>query len=216
MFKSILCSIAIVSCLTGTLALAATIDVTVGGTSGPWLYQPGGLNQLFIYGEGTILSPTIVDNSSGLSIVFGQQLTINYLSGLVTSAVKNLSQLPYVTAQGYTGYAANDNQGGDVFPSYFMPTSEYPIYITELVGTFADGDGNIVGTPFPVGLSATVPVPAGASQLQLGVNDNLLQDNGGDWQVEVSDSAVPEPGSLAGVVFLAAGSLVVRRRFTAS
>ena len=69
----------------------------------------------------------------------------------------------------------------------------YPpdINLMELVGTFADGSGKIVGTPFFVGASRTRIVPVGATQLQLGINDDVYNDNGGSFLVSVTN--VPEP-----------------------
>ena len=71
----------------------------------------------------------------------------------------------------------------------------YPpdINLMELVGTFTDGAGKIVGTPFFIGSNRTRIVPVGATQLQLGVNDDVFNDNGGSFLVSVTN--VPEPGT---------------------
>ncbi len=156
-------------------------------------------------------SPTIITSASGISVSPSQQLTITYLSG---TEVAGPGFSP-VDAQGNTNFAANDGTGNGfgVFPSFYMPSAEYPIYLSELVGTFADSSGDIVGTPFPIGLSATVTVPSGASQLQLGVNDDEYSDNSGFFDVQVSGTAVPEPASLS-VLALGVLSLMARRRRT--
>jgi hypothetical protein len=71
-----------------------------------------------------------------------------------------------------------------------------PKYLGEFVGAFANSSGQVVGTPFAIGDGpATFIVPAGASQLQLGVNDNLFSDNTGSWNVNVT--MVPEPSTCA-------------------
>ncbi|MGO9061547.1 MAG: hypothetical protein ACLQU2_29855 [Candidatus Binataceae bacterium] len=68
-----------------------------------------------------------------------------------------------------------------------MPASDYPINLVELVGTFADSERTIAGTPFPVGDGpTTLKVPSGATQLQLGANDCLFSDNSRLWGVTIS------------------------------
>ncbi len=76
---------------------------------------------------------------------------------------------------------------GTYFLSRFMPASDYPINLVELVGTFADSERTIAGTPFPVGDGpTTLKVPSGATQLQLGANDCLFSDNSRLWGVTIS------------------------------
>jgi hypothetical protein len=79
----------------------------------------------------------------------------------------------------------------------------YPIYLVELVGTFADSTGAIVGTPFALGNGPTdIIAPAGATELLLGINDDIYSDNTGSFLVDVTGPgaaippSVPEPGSL--------------------
>jgi hypothetical protein len=79
-----------------------------------------------------------------------------------------------------------------------------------LAGTFADGTGQIVGTPFNIGDLGELTVPAGATQLQLGVNDTKFSDNTGSWQIQVSEQ-VPEPASFC-LLALGSISLLGRRR----
>ena len=68
----------------------------------------------------------------------------------------------------------------------------------ELVGTFTDSSGTIVGTPFAIGDSSTLVVPAGATQLELGVNDAGYFNDGGSLSIEVSGSpASPSPPFVA-------------------
>jgi len=66
------------------------------------------------------------------------------------------------------------------------------MYLVELVGTFADSKGAIVGLPFPLGNGPTVlTIPGGATQLQLGANDGLYADNGGSWTISITGMASP-------------------------
>src|ERR1019366_10554706 len=86
-------------------------------------------------------------------------------------------------------FTANNPAPG-IAPSYYMSNVASPIYLGELVGTFTNGAGTIVGIPFPIGDGpATVYVPAGAAQLQLGVNASVFSNNTGFWLIQVSASA---------------------------
>jgi hypothetical protein len=144
----------------------------------------------------------------------GGQYTIQYISGTTSSGGIFTS---FYDANGNPGYVTNMNGGtsDNHFPSYYFNPATYPTYLAELVGTFADSSGDIVGTPFPIGDLATVTAPAGATQLQLGINDDIYHDNSGSLQIQVS--AVPEPSSfiLLGVV-AAFGFIAYRWRRRAS
>ena len=182
--------------LSGTVK-AASLVVNVNGKSGPWLpsiNSPG-----YVYGVNDQVAPSVIDSSSGISFGVGNTITIEYIDGL-TSAWSTGSN--FANANGHTTYVSNANSGssGEVFPSYYIDSSEYPAYLMVLIGTFADSSGVIVGTPFKVGngpFNAIVPV--GASQLQLGFNDDVFGDNRGSINVLVSGTSVtpaPEPSAM--------------------
>ena len=108
---------------------------------------------------------------------------------------------------------------GKRFPSFYMNPATYPINLGELVGTFADGSGVIVGTPFTIGNGPDpVTIPAGATRLQLGVNDDKFADNVGFWDIQVSGpgqvSGVPEPSTaaLCGFALIGLGFVAYRRQ----
>jgi hypothetical protein len=176
--------------LTGSLAARAKADfVNVDGKSGPWEYN-GGLNTSSQYGVGDQLPPTIVTSVAGINLVPEQTLELVYQSGTVSGGVG----LPFFDARGDPSQPNPPPTGNGRFPSFYMSSSN-PINYVELVGTFADNQGRIVGSPFAVGDGSTVlTVPSGAIQLQLGVNDNLFSDNSGSWVVRIS--SVPEPSTL--------------------
>jgi len=88
---------------------------------------------------------------------------------------------PFTDAGGDTTAPLNNYKWFEIGPSYYMNPATYPIYASELVGTFANSDGQIVGTPFAVGNLGTFTIPTGATQLQLGVNDVGYGDNYGSW-----------------------------------
>jgi hypothetical protein len=177
--------------LTGSLTARAKAElVNVDGKSGPWEYN-GGLNTSFQYGVGDQQPPTIVTSVAGINLVPAQTLKLVYQSGAVSGGVG----LPFFDAGGDPSQPNPPPTGNGRFPSFYMSSSN-PINYVELVGTFADNQGRIVGSPFPVGDGPTVlTVPSGAIQLQLGVNDNLFSDNSGSWVVSIS--SVPEPSTLS-------------------
>ena len=83
------------------------------------------------------------------------------------------------------------------------------------MGTFATNTGAIVGTPFKIGDGPTVlTIPGGATQLQLGVNDDKFADNTGFWSVQVSGpgsvTGVPEPNAAWLCAFGVCGLIVTR------
>lgn len=108
---------------------------------------------------------------------------------------------PLYDASGDHSYTANNNPGssGRYFPSRYFSPADYPAYLSALVGTFANGAGQIVGTPFLIGNLRSVVVPVGATRLQMGINDDIFHDNSGSLTVQVTGpslSSVPEPGAL--------------------
>jgi len=194
---------------------AGTIDVTVNSTDEPW--DPTlGANSSYAF---TIVAPggetgAAVVNSV-VSFTSGNQLVITYLSGQdETSPGAGLTDgMGYV----FDEWDSTDPNGA---PGDFIPTT--PIYLQEVVGTFTDGSGDIVGTPFVVGDGTTVTVPAGASALQLGINDNYYFDNSdapdNPLVFSVSDmgngtTQTPEPATfvLVGGALLAIGYRRTRR-----
>ena len=205
------------------LASAQTITVTktVDGTTGPWLFVDGGLNTAYQYDNVLqfnsfydyvfITPPTVFNAADGFRFAAGDNLTISYLSGGVAIS----SGGPYHDALGDTGYPLNNSAPSNYGPgpSFYMNPSTYPIYGGELVGTFADSTGQIVGTPFAVGLSGTFTIPVGATQLQLGVNDDLFGDNSGSWNIQVT--GIPEPTTWSllalGIVTILGGRRIRRR-----
>lgn len=191
------------------------VNLTINGTSGPWLWVSGGLNFAFAYSPagsdnaGSPAPPTIISATNGFHFTIGDTLTIQYVSGLVSYG-NNGS--PHVDANGDTNNPANFTTYDGGFPSNYM--SPYPIYEAQLVATFANSSGQIVGTPFAIGDFGTFTIPTGATQLQLGVNDNWFGDNSGAWIVDAMEN-VPEPTTdvlmLMGIVGL--GVMARRQRW---
>jgi hypothetical protein len=176
-------------------AQTASATVTVDGTSGPWQWVSGGLNTAYqyAYGFGNTpgTPPTVIGAGNGFPFSVGDNLTIGYVSGL---SVFVGYYGPGYDANGVTNDALNNKLDGyPPAPSYYMNPSTYPIYLGELVGTFANNSGQIVGTPFGIGDFGTLTIPTGATELELGANDDDYGDNRGSWQIQITEVAVPEP-----------------------
>jgi hypothetical protein len=193
------------------IAVATTniaVTATVNSRSGPWDYVNGGLNTGYQYGVGDQTAPTMISAANGFGFSAGDSLTIQYVSGTVAAGSPGY---PFVDALGETDTPLNNSV--DLFhgagPSYYMNPATYPIYLVELVGTFAASNGAIMGTPFAIGNSRTVTVPGGATQLQLGVNDNLYSDNFGSWTIQITGpAAISEPSTCASVPAVASGGVL--------
>lgn len=179
-----------------------------------------GLNYPFFFSglqDGT--APTSVDSSRGFAFFPGGTFTITYTGGTVSAfggqlntyadangllnaffsyPTKNYGPLPPGPAPNYP-FVMNSPGVGYYYPTLYTllgadPTSTY--YLGCLLGTFADATGSIVGQPFFIGDGpTTVTVPLGATRLQLGINDDLFEDNVGGFLVSVTgpDHAPPCP-----------------------
>ena len=173
---------------------ALAVTRTVDGHNGPWSFVPGGLNSAYTYGFNNYTPPLVVSSGDGFAFQPGQTITVTYLSGLVDAFP---ALFGYSDARGLPNWPqyGSDTPGssGAYFPSRYMSPTLYPIYLAALVGTFANDSGQIVGTPFPVNLGTTVVIPAGATRLQLGINDDNFADNDGSFQVQISGPADRPP-----------------------
>jgi hypothetical protein len=185
-------------------ALASTVDVTVDATAGPWSQAA---NSSFAYGIGDNTAPTIV---AGLTT--GESVTIEYVSGLTSGfygAVPSVDANGYGPANGYDPPPFTSNNvgsSGNYLPGYYT-TSPVDVVLMELIGVFTNASGVIVGTPFAIGDGPlSLPDPAGATQLQLGVNDDIYvngadgsPDNTGSLVIAVSAASIgatPLPATL--------------------
>jgi uncharacterized protein (TIGR03437 family) len=169
--------------LLAPFALAQTISTTVNSNQGPWQQS---LNPSLDYGFGDNAPPDIISTSSGIPFTAGGTVTVAYVSGQVN--VFPEGGYPATDANGYSGNATNQQVIATYgnYPSFYMSSTYYPVYASELVGTFAH-NGAIVGHPFPIGDGpATFVIPEGANQLLLGVDDNDYSDNVGSWNLSIT------------------------------
>lgn len=159
--------------------------VTVDSHAGPWLQS---LNPAYDYGAHDNAGPTILNSANtGIAFTPGTVLTITYMSGLVSAG----GILPFTDAKGdlTSPYGCGP---GLVEPNRFHLPCFYTdltkqTHVMALIGVFADGNGVIVGQPFTIGDGPyQIAIPAGAQQLQLGVNDDIFYDNVGSWAIQVT------------------------------
>jgi len=165
---------------------------TVNAQTQPWEFNTDiNLNTAFQFGIGDGLSPTIIDLAN-LGAQPGDLITVRDVRGS-TDAFGDGS---FVDSNGYDsdsgtiyGTLLTNGEIGSSelgFPSKFM-TDDWDLYLNALVGTFADDLGNIVGQPFAIKDGfRDLEVPVGATRLQLGINDDIFNDNNGALQVVVS------------------------------
>lgn len=179
---------------------------TVPSTAGPW-NSTGSLNSGLAYGTQDHSAPIRVGIEDGFDMSEGRVMLILYVKGLTSP----FGGTPYCNGLGDPNYPANDALGssGQVFPSKYMDPGSYPINLAAMVGCFTDFAGSVIGQPFAVGNGTLAFVPAGATHLQLGFNDDIFRDNTGEIEVEVEGTPVPEPASLLALGGFAA--FVLRR-----
>lgn len=174
---------------------AGAAVVTVLGTAGPWSTAD---NPGFSYSDDGGQT-----DATSVAVIGGEHETITYLSGSTTTDGNTAN-----TADA-NGYCCTLGKGFNGPGQY---ANQAPL-LMELVGVFTDANGVIVGNPFVVGDGPTSrAAPAGASFLNLGVNDNEYHDNTGSLSISVVQAAVPEPGTWAVMLIGMAGMGAALRR----
>src|SRR5215469_12261603 len=208
-------------------AWSLTIDLTVPGTSDPWLAGMPAGSTASLGDVAPQQSPVLVP----ISIVPGEVLTFS-ATGLVTESPKN----PFVGPDGgpftdhFTGAEngiSNANMPHNALLGVFLSGSQpnllpapaeldfstlgtgFVSLAPELQQVFFIGDG-LTGTG--TGLTQDFIAPAGATRLYLGTMDWIWWfDNEGSFDVRVQ--SVPEPPSLALFVVILVGAGCLRHRF---
>ncbi len=213
--------------LMGGFAYAGTIQTTVYGNAFPW--NSSDPNYPFFVSGGGGIGPTVVNGSSGLPMTVGTSLTISYLSGYFTDGGGGyVMDANGANGQPRAGGGTNPSWGGDwhglpwisdsygAWPGYYVASGlAGSVYLDELMGVFTNNAGVTVSTPFVIGNGpVTVVIPSGATQLDLGVDDYAMFDNGGSVVVNIAEtSAVPAPMALLLFAPGLAGLAAVKRRF---
>ena len=153
-------------------------QITVQGQTVPWLLIPAPLNSAYTY---TNCCPAL--NPVSVAVTPGELITVNYVSGLWS--ISN----PIGTTYGYSGnpfgsWDANGNPNVVNGSGAALPGA----HSAALVGGFATATGQLIGAgPILIGNSFSGVVPAGATQLLMGMNDGTdFADNSGAVVVNVT------------------------------
>ena len=193
------------SMVAGATAGTVVDDVTVNATSGPWLQSA---NPNFNYGNTAGIDngpPTTVSVTSGELATIQSSGTTSPVAGVVVDANGTVGLDPSNTVENEPG----------IFPGSFT-ADPGNVFLGELMGTFANSNGVIVGTPFAIGDGpVSFVAPTEATELLLGINDNVFGDNTGQLEVAVTlASAVPEPSTWAMMIlgFFGLGFMAYRRK----
>lgn len=87
------------------------------------------------------------------------------------------------------GYMWTNNKG-QIDVNFLFKAVRPSVFSGCLMAAWTDGTGQLVQAPFAPGLDITLKAPAGATQLQLGVNDHFWTDNSGSWVIAINGSNV--------------------------
>ena len=165
--------------LTITAAAPIPVTVTIPATDGPWSLAANP-TLVYEYASETPAEPYVVQLQT-LLLSAGATMTIQ-----CTGGTANAGGLPDTGCAGLdSGYSPSNGTFqpacGTYPPSYYVPSTEWPIYGAQMIGSFANASGTVIGQPFlvpPTRISLVVPV--GATELLLGINDCLFgPGNGG-------------------------------------
>lgn len=159
--------------LVAPAAVAKTVTVTVDAKAGPWSVK---LNPKMPYGNGDEAPSAVV---KGLEPESGKVEI--YPDGKITVAGKQFDSV------GDSDKEVDDRTGKKKkrFPSFYTPKILYPAYAHGLVATFINDAGVIVGRPIMVGEGIRVAIPADATGISLGLNDDIFADNSGSLTVKL-------------------------------
>ena len=142
----------------------------IDAKSGPWDINA---NKAYSYDYMDSSPPVIIKVKSG------NKVKISYLKGYANSDYPNNPDR--ITDAG--GYSKSMITYLGQLPSFYINEN---INHMALLGTFGDSNRVIVGSPFFIGKEPIdLVVPKGATQIQLGVNDNRFSDNAGWYLVRV-------------------------------
>jgi hypothetical protein len=189
------------------IPLQQGIPVYIPATAAPW--SPG-LTGNSAYNYGYIPGPQPYGSTPPvvvpLSLGEGESITITAY-GSVTPNSNGIPLGPGDTAVGPAGAYTDANgwpggpYGGEVWGDDALTcvsgaSASGPIATGGLMGAFTDS-GGVVVEPVAIGNGATLTVPSGATQLQLGINDNAYIYNTGGFTATVAIAgSIPISSSL--------------------
>lgn len=170
-------ALVIAMALVAAPAAAKDVTVRVDARAMPWRV---GVNPKMPFGRGDGKGPAIV---MGMNLLSGTKVRFK-----ATGSTDTIVGGEKFGPSGQAAYVTDANTGGSgsFFPSRYVPATQYPLRLNQLVGSFINADGHIIGTPFAIGDSAELEIPDGAAAIALGINDDIFSDNSGALDVVVS------------------------------
>jgi hypothetical protein len=163
----------------------------ISGEAGPWIYTTG-INSAYNYGTTTFGDPPpSVTHIVPATLVEGDLVTITYISGTVSTDGVN----PFFGPMGDPDYSGGP-AFGDKYPAYYMEGGS-SLGECALCGAFTDNSGLVI-LPFIIGYGRTIQCPPGATKLQLGVNEDILNNDEGSFNVTVAVNGVTVVGATDG------------------
>lgn len=121
--------------------------------------------------------PAVSHLLATLGVTAGKYIGLACVAGTV-----NAGGLPDTGCDGLTSFPPNNDiyqpACSAYYPSAYVDPSNFPVYTFQLIGSFTDDSGMVVGKPFAI-TSGTqnVQVPTGATKVQVGYNECRYADD---------------------------------------
>jgi hypothetical protein len=163
-----------------------SVTVTVNGKTMPWSRTT---NPAYAYGINDGTAPVIVP----LSVSAGNVLIISATGTVVPSD----SRPPAPPDGSPPATGSSGGNTGSHFPTLYIPGST--LGLAGVCGAMTSGGGHVI-QPVSIGSHRTLTVPASATELQVGVNDDHFADNSGSFQVSVTLASGGGTGGTGGSV----------------
>ena len=132
-----------------------------------------------------IWAPGLVVNAQGpgfMGSMSGAPDTYNYYASFAASFCQGPATVVRVWGDSTVIYEAG---GPSYFPSKYFAAGSGSGYLCGVCGAFTDAQGNLIEA-FWVGHGTSLPVPTGATALQLGINDNYQATTAGGFTMQCS------------------------------
>ena len=167
----------------------------VSGTSGAW-------NIRYFHRYGTVNAMELHDFATAIPNGAWKYVGLSRNSSAKTVSLYLGDGASLSLIESWT-YTSNADGGADSYAALTVGNQTAVasrIGLCALVGAFADSSGNVI-LPVYFGDGATYTVPTGATQLQLGTNDDNFSDNVGSFSVTVNGTGYTVPGTAMPWVF---------------
>jgi hypothetical protein len=159
--------------------MAATIPyvVVVDSKVKPWVFT-GGLNTSFPFGDGSGTAPIVVFSN----LVAGNYIGVTTVGGLVDCG----TGLGPFDANGAPSFITGDTiDHGVYYPSHYFVNGK-TLGLGGLCGAFTDSTGQVIQAVQIGTTQSGLLVPVGATQFQVGIDDNIFGDNTGSFSLNIT------------------------------